>query len=313
MSILPPETRPDGLVWEAGPIGPGWHWTHYDLVHSAARPAIEAMDSLPEDARDTLVAADETLRLECEGHTVFGVLPGLEGRLGEDGFGVAAWRFAVTPDRLVTARRSPVSTLGEAYRRIGKGNAMESPAALIDYAVTSFTSEVRKAVARLALDLDDAEDHLLKEADGVPDGVGRTIGRVRRHATRLKRVMAPLDRVFHNDTELPDWDIQTVYERLQREIHGVADDLFALQDRSRSLQDELSSRQAEEANERLYLVSIVTALMLPATFVTGFFGMNTGGMFLASSHGHAGTIMAGVICLLSLLGMFGFLKFRKLL
>ncbi|TLU71451.1 CorA family divalent cation transporter [Lichenicoccus roseus] len=312
MSILPPETRPDGLVWEAGPIGPGWHWVHYDLVHSAARPAIEAMDSLPEDARDTLVAADETLRLESEGHTVFGVLPGLEGRLGEDGFAVAAWRFAVSPASLVTSRRAPVSTLGEAYRRIGDGG-MDTPAALIDYAVTSFTIEVRKAVARLALDLDDAEDHLLKEAAGVPDGVGSIIGRVRRHATRLKRVMAPLDRVFHSDTELPDWEIQTVYERLQREIHNVADDLFALQDRSRSLQDELSSRQAEEANERLYLVSIVTALMLPATFVTGFFGMNTGGMFLAGTHGHGGTIMAGVICLLSLIGMFGFLKFRKLL
>lgn len=314
MSILPPETRADGLVWCAGPIGPGWSWSHYDLVHAAARSSIEAIESLCEVARDTLLTADESFRLESEGHTVFGVLPGLEGNLHDDGCVVAAWRFAVTPATLVTARRAPVSTLGDAYRSIEQGGSMESPASLIDHAVSSFTGAVRKEVASLAVQLDEAEDALLTEADGLPTGLSTALGRIRRRSTRLKRVMAPLDRVFHDDEAvLPDWEIQSVYERLQRQIHGVADDLFALQDRARSLQDELSSRQAEEANRRLYVVSIVTTLMLPATFVTGFFGMNTGGMFLANTHGHDGTIAAGVICLLSLLGMFGFLRARKLL
>ena len=57
----------------------------------------------------------------------------------------------------------------------------------------------------------------------------------------------------------------------------------------------------------------VLSLMLPATFVNGFFGMNTGGMFLANAHGHAGTITAGIICLPSFVAMFGFLRARTLL
>nr|WP_321984244.1 CorA family divalent cation transporter [uncultured Lichenicoccus sp.] len=314
MNILPPETRPDGLVWTAGPIGPGWNWAHYDLVHAAARHSIAALHSLPGDARDTLLTSDESFRLDTEGHTVFGVLPGLENDLNEDGFVVAAWRFAVTPEVLITARRTPVSTLGDAYRHLGQGGCVDNPASLIDHAVGSFTDAVRKRVAVLAKQLDDAEDTLLNATDALPAGLGSAIGRIRRRATRLKRVMAPLDRVFHSDEAvLPDWEIQSVFERLQRQIHAVADDLLALQDRARSFQDELSSRQAEDTNRRLYIVSIVTALMLPATFVTGFFGMNTGGMFLASTHGHAGTVGAGLICLLSLAGMFGFLKARKLL
>ena len=89
------------------------------------------------------------------------------------------------------------------------------------------------------------------------------------------------------------------------------DDLLALQDRARSLQDELASRQAEETNRRLYLVSIMTTLMLPATFVTGFFGMNTGGMFLAS--GKHGTIAAGSVCLLFMAITWVLLKRLKLL
>ena len=51
---------------------------------------------------------------------------------------------------------------------------------------------------------------------------------------------------------------------------GALDDITALSDRARSLQDELTTRLTEETNRRLYIVSVVTALFMPATFVTGF-------------------------------------------
>ena len=91
----------------------------------------------------------------------------------------------------------------------------------------------------------------------------------------------------------------------------VRDDLLALQDRARSLQDELTSNQAEETNHRLYIVSVGTTLMLPATFVTGFFGMNTGGMFLTD--GSWGTVEAGGLCFAIMLGTWVLLKFTRLL
>ena len=45
----------------------------------------------------------------------------------------------------------------------------------------------------------------------------------------------------------------------------------------------------------LYLLSIMTALMLPATLVTEFFGMNTGGLPLAE--GGAGSFVAALVAL----------------
>lgn len=315
MNILPPETQPDGLVWKTDCAGPErWTWSHYDLIHTAARSTIDDIDVLPDEARELLVGNDESLRIELDGETVFGVLPSLEGLLSDEEFNIAPWRFAAQPGVMVTARRAPVTALGEAYRFLGQGGRIEGPAALIDRVINGFTTLVRREVATLADRLDEAEDALLEGQDGAQSGLGTVIGMVRRQATRLKRMMAPLNRIFHDeDAPLPDWEIEEVYERLRRQIHAVADDLSALQDRARSLQDELSSRQAEQANQRLYIVSVVTTLMLPATFVTGFFGMNTGGMFLASGHGHLGTVLAGMICVLSLVAMFGFLKIRKLL
>ena len=48
-----------------------------------------------------------------------------------------------------------------------------------------------------------------------------------------------------------------------------------MQDRARLLQDELSAIDSSVTNDRLYILTMVTTLLLPATFVTGFFGMNT--------------------------------------
>ena len=52
------------------------------------------------------------------------------------------------------------------------------------------------------------------------------------------------------------------------------------------LREEIDIQAAQRTNQNLYILSIVTALMLPATLVTGIFGMNTGGMpFAQAPHG----------------------------
>ena len=57
-------------------------------------------------------------------------------------------------------------------------------------------------------------------------------------------------------------------------------------ERSRLLQEEITSRLGEATNRNLYLLSIVTTALLPITLITGVFGMNVGGLpFLESKHG----------------------------
>jgi Mg2+ and Co2+ transporter CorA len=51
------------------------------------------------------------------------------------------------------------------------------------------------------------------------------------------------------------------------------------------LRDELDLQAAQRTNENVYLLSVLTALMMPATLVTGFFGMNTGAAFRPRAHG----------------------------
>lgn len=336
---VPPSSGPDGLVWavhcrpdqpavEASPEliasrlagrsleSEGWLWLHLDAVSHAVPRRIEALDWLPEEAREALTRHEAGLQLAAEEGVVFGTLPGFDGAMAELEQEVFSWRFALLPDLLITTRRRPVPALFTLVRALYAGRGPESPADLVDSALLSFADGLRRDIATLDDDLDRVEDGLLDVEDTrrEPDfgEVGSILGRARRRSTLLRRVIAPMDRIMHDDElVLPEWAEDELLDRSRRQLRAALDDLLALQDRARSLQDELASRQAEETNRRLYLVSVMTTLMLPATFVTGFFGMNTGGMFLSS--GHHGTWLAGLICLLFMGLTWLFMKRARLL
>ena len=44
------------------------------------------------------------------------------------------------------------------------------------------------------------------------------------------------------------------------------------------MQDELRNRIADQQGMRMYVLSMVTAIFLPLSFLTGLFGMNVGGL-----------------------------------
>jgi zinc transporter len=309
-----PPARLDGQESTPAAPGPqGWVWLHYDVVHTASRARVEAIACLPEEARATLAGTDRGTRLEADGEVVYGVLPGFDDNISDDDTNVSAWRFAVLPDLLITTRRHPVPALGAAYRWLQRDEAPRTPAEIVDHTLLEFADTVRRNIAMLDDQLDRAEDLLLTLDQHTDFGrISGLVGKVRRRSTELRRVISPVDRIFHNeDLELPEWAEDDIRDRSQRQIHAALDDLLALQDRARALQDELASGQTDETNRRLHTLSVVTTLMAPATVVTGFFGMNTGGMFLAA--GRLGTVEAGCVCFLFMLITWLLLKVSKLI
>nr|WP_249194873.1 transporter [Gluconobacter cerinus] len=291
----------------------GWFWLHFDTVHSSARSFVAHLPDLPEDVCGMLAETEYGIALEAADDLIWGALPAFDDALSEDDREICAWRFAMRPDLLITTRRNPIPVLGAAYRSLKADHIPPTPAGIIDRALREFTGTVRRQLGQLDDDLDRAEDALLLIEHRSDLGhLGGIVGKVRRRATELRRVVTPIDRVLKDeDLDLPDWAEDELRDRAERQVHAALDDLIALQDRARSLQDELGSNQAEETNRRLYIVSVGTTLMLPATFVTGFFGMNTGGMFLAQ--GAWGTIEAGFVCFVFMSVTFLFMKFARLL
>jgi Mg2+ and Co2+ transporter CorA len=86
-----------------------------------------------------------------------------------------------------------------------------------------------------------------------------------------------------------------VLARTERRLQPIERDVVAAQGQLRLLREELDLQAGQRTNENVYLLSVITALIMPATLVTGFFGMNTGNMPL--EHGSGGTVMAAILAI----------------
>jgi zinc transporter len=108
------------------------------------------------------------------------------------------------------------------------------------------------------------------------------LGSVRRRAAALRRHLAPqrdaIERITRTSVELLGerevFDLREEGDQLTRQI----EDLDLARENALVAQEELMNRIAEEQNARMYVLSIVAAIFLPLSFVTGLLGMNVAGL-----------------------------------
>jgi zinc transporter len=317
MDAKPDLAEVDGRPWSirfpAKNGRPSWEWVHYDLVNVHARAEIESNPELPDFAKHVLSGVDDTPHFRTDGACVAGVMPtyARTGDIAEHK--LTYWHFAMAPTWLITGRRLPTRSLVEIWERVQAGFEPASAASLIDLAVATFAREVRERLDALGQDVEAVEDTLTdKDELPNPGELARSLGKIRREATKLKRALIPLARTIHQETDsLPDWVDFPAGSIGDRALHSALDDIAALYDRTRALQDEIVSRQAETTNNRLYILTVMTMIFIPATFVTGFFGMNTGGLLWSGDSMPHGTLFAALICAGAAAGMLLVLRVMK--
>ena len=102
---------------------------------------------------------------------------------------------------------------------------------------------------------------------------------------------------------------------IEEKLRGNLENLDEMRQRSALLHEEMSTRIAEQTNRNTLVMSVVSVVMLPMTFVTGYFGMNTRGLPFSNDDGSGGTANATwlivAVGLVTLLGTWLMLRKRR--
>ncbi|WP_371376212.1 CorA family divalent cation transporter [Thalassotalea aquiviva] len=148
-----------------------------------------------------------------------------------------------------------------------------------------FCALLEKVTSKISEQLDEIEtrvEQLEEQLNSDPDSVNRLeILEIRKQAAQIKRFIAPqreaLD-VFHYYCDFID-EVQSfrIKEQTDRILRYI-DSLDVVREKSILILDELRYAIAEKQSERMYVLSLVTAIFLPLSFLTGVFGMNVGGL-----------------------------------
>lgn len=272
-----------------------FRWLHLNLADHGTRRWIETADMLPVAVRELLLSADTHQRALVDSGAVGCVLHDFERDFDvADTARVGALRIALTVTLMLTTRLHPLRSADIARHRLEREAAGIGPAQALELLVGAITENVADISRTLGADVQRAEDAFL---EGHHPPAARDLIGIRRRAAQLHRLLMGMRGVLQRleqDEDLPE-PLLPVVEKLAQRLQSIDADILGVQGELRLLRDELDTQEAQRTNQNLYILSIVTALMLPATLVTGIFGMNTGGLPFAD--GPWGTLHATILAM----------------
>lgn len=256
-------------------------WLHFNLSEQRARRWLLESSLLPGQMRELLAEHDENRRIESVDGGMLVVMSDFAFEPDADPAEVAPlWCFA-NVNTLITARTHPLRSIDDLRQsmRTSRAGGIASGFELIAQLFAVRTAHLRQRAHGMIVRLDDIEDEILA---GDIREQREHLGRTRRVCARWRRQFAPeradLNQYLHRDGEtLPASDREAL--KPEADSLGFAlEEIAELYERAKLLQEELASRLAESTGRNLYVLSVLTAVLLPMTLVTGIFGMNVPGM-----------------------------------
>lgn len=293
--LIERDEMPD-LAGEAGLV-----WVHLDLVDERARGWIAAEPVIPAPAGDLLISHDQHQCLDHSADLVWGVTHDVGLNASGASHHVNPLRWVIGERFLVTGRREPLQSISQMAEALQKGERIDSPIALFERIVAFIIQDIAAAVLQLTDEIDTLEDQVL--ANRASDSPQR-IGAMRRSVVRLHRHVSGLHLLFRRFAEAEigptaPATVKSVAMRLLQRIDTLRHDVQALHERTRLLQEEAAAATATESSRQLHFLSILTALFLPATFITGMFGVNAKGVpWDDTTNGFAYVLLVCLACAL---------------
>ncbi len=302
--FTPGETRCDRIAIDSSvenlkQTGDGWIWVHLALSDARTPALIEKIFDLPGDVVSTLTSHDTQATIAVTDDIVHGTLVDFERTFDTETKTIGWLHFAVSDSFVITTRLHPLRSIDRVKAAVEKTSRCTRPIDLFEMMVVEFQRTLISLVLELTEELNVIEDDVYGEAGHNSQPrlapLRRTAVRLHRH---LRTLLALLRRVGTSEEDEVPPGFLDVAERLSDRLEAVDRDVFALQERARLLHEEIDSKLSSETNRHLYILSLMTAFLLPPTLVTGFFGMNTGG--LPFEQGIHGTLVAGSFILMSM-------------
>ncbi|MDE1159549.1 MAG: transporter [Neorhizobium sp.] len=286
----------------------GFLWLHLSLADMRVASFLESLDGIDPAAVMALTTHDTHAAITLDEQVIHGTLVDFQRDFDKETSDIGWLHFFVSDRIIITTRLQPLRSVDRVRGVIEKSGARyKQPIDIFEVLVAEFQRTLISLVMEFTEELNLIEDYVYENA---PRDERRRLAPVRRTVVRLHRhlrtVLTLMRRAAAADDDEMPLGFDDVASRLIARLEAVDHDVYALQERARLLHEEIDSKLSSETNRHLYILSIMTAFLLPPSLVTGFFGMNTEGLPFA--HMEHGTLFAFGIMGLSVFTAWWLLK-----
>lgn len=253
-------------------------WLHIDYTEPEAALWLQHTSLLNDTAREALLGQSSRPKLIRQGEKLLLILRGINHNDHDRPEEMVALRIFISSHMILSSRCRPLLSERDVFEPFstqdGSLNASDWLVNICD-ALTERAGEFVETLHDNILALEEAVLENTLPATG-------QLGRIRKQLIMIRRYLSPQrDLVARLASEKVTW----INEEDRRRLLDIADrlrrwldDLDAGVARTAILADEINNIMAEATNKRAYQMSIMALLFLPASFLTGLFGINLAGM-----------------------------------
>lgn len=276
------EGNAESVPWEdlATPrSGIGFLWIHLQRDVEATQAFLLNDSGLPRIACEALVAEESRPRTTTFDEGLIVDIRGVNMNPGADTEDMVSLRMWCDGKRVISVRRRRLMAVDDVRDAIRRHRAPKTPAALLIMLADGLTLRMGGVISDLDEQVDDLEEAVVTAES---NELRFALGAIRRQAIGLRRFIGPDREAIQRLVADPaDWMSQGDRMRLREvadKITRYIEDLDSARERAAVVQDELSSRLAERLNRNTYVLSIIAAIFLPLSLLTGLLGINVGGI-----------------------------------
>jgi zinc transporter len=257
----------------------GCLWLHFDYTEPGSRQWLEQFSGLNDIAMNGLLSEETRPRVLRRGNILLLSLRGINHNPGEEPNDMVSLRIWTDGARVFSARRRPLRATDAIVDDLNSGDGPKDALELL----VEWTDRI---VWNMSGTVDGFEDKVMALENAVldekPGNLRHALADLRKETISVRRYLAPQREAMNRlcgepVTWIDELNRLRLREITDRQIRHI-EDIDFVRERASVVQEELTSRLAEQMNARMYVLSIVAAVFLPLGFLTGLMGINVGGM-----------------------------------
>lgn len=286
-------------------------WVHLDATHADTAgwlpQAAPELDALIVSA----LLADETRpRFVQFGEGALIILRGVNLNPGAEPDDMVSTRLWVDRAGIISLQRRNLLAVSDLQEQLAMRTGPVNSGDFVARLIHALSDRIEPVLDELEQYADAVEARVFDTPD---DSLRQMIVNVRQQAVTFRRFLSP-QRDVTSAIRASDLNwLGPVQRRHLRETHDRltrhVEELDVIRERTQIVQDELSNQLTARLNKNIFILSAISAIFIPLSFVTGLFGINVMGIPGAHSD-NAFAIFSGLLIMVFLVQILIFKKLK---
>ena len=289
-----------------------FEWLHYCIRHEGIEDLLCQQLGLPKFIAKAMVDEETRSRVIVRDDGIMVLFKAMHQHDGANPEMMVSLRIWFEPGRIVTTRQHDIDAVLTLKQEMEMG---EGPASTADFLIDMIEhvyDEFDPLIGEMERELDLIEEFALREDT---EAICGRLAALERRAAIFVRHLAPqsgiFDQIVASRCPLIGDEDRDHFQELGSRLSGMLEELREYRDRAQIVDQRINRIEEFRQTKVNLLFAVAATLFLPATFLTGLFGVNVGGIPWFDSP--SGFMIISGICLTMVAASYLLIKSRRLM